>query len=349
MSDSIFTTQDQQNQQLNSRLTRVEGSIPYQRAGSTVYSGSLVKSPTSGAVLTTVKGIGGQIDPVGGVEAQGNAFPFTVQGVFQFSGTSTSITIFWDGSHGSQQFVIKRSNGQNYTIPKGSLVINGLTPGTIYKFTPYLNLTSPNTVSFVVGDSGSPRFAFSPDASSEVTAAAIRQQQLTSNEALTTGFIQFSTAAASGGTSSGGGESPPSTPYCTAVGTPLITPGGSVPNDILYVKFKAREDVFLVGRDGPEKIVAMEIRDLDYFYRIFVRDEMFECSPSTTLKTEDGKHVWCELIKNGSLIDTVNGYKEMYKQQILMPIQVMQIELEGPSHEYRVVSVWTHNIKVNPN
>lgn len=345
MSDNIFK-QSSNNAGILSRLNRVEGSIPYQRAGSQVYSSSLVKSPTSTGVIPTSKGIGGQINPVSGIDTVGNAYPYTVQGNFNFSANSSSITIYWDGTHGSNQFVIKRSDGTNYTIPPGSLQINGLSPSIVYKFAPYLNLNSSNNVSFVAGDSGTPRFAFSPSASSVLTSSAIRTQQLQQNEAITPGFIQF-TMPSSGGTSNGSGSAPSPSPYCTVIGTPLMTPFGSVANDLLLEKFNKGIDVFLEGRNGPEKIVSMILRDIDDFYRIYVDEDIFDCSGTTTLLPEFGRHTWCQNIGDGTPVDTMIGYRPMHKDHILSPTQVVQIELSGPSYEYRVGKVWTHNTKAN--
>lgn len=346
VSDSIFTPSTS-NAGILSRLNRVEGAIPFQRAGSQVYSASAVTAPTSSGVIPTSKGIGGQINPVSGINTVGNAYPYTVQGNFNFSATSSAITIFWDGTNGSNQFVIKRSDGTNFTIPPGRLQINGLSAGVVYRFAPYLNLNSPNNVSFVAGDSGTPRFAFSPNASSVLTSSAIRTQQLQENEAITPGFIQFTMPSSSGGTSSGSGSAPPPTPYCTVVGTPLMTPDGPIANDILMAEYRAGREVFLIGRNGPEKIISMIVRDVDESYRIYVDKDAFECSGTTTLMVENGKHVWCKNIPEGSLVDTTEGFARMGRDRIKNPNKVMQIELSGPSHEYRVGKVWTHNTKAS--
>jgi hypothetical protein len=156
----------------------------------------------------------GTIIPNSGIQAVGNAFTFVIQGFFGFSATPNSITVFWDGTHGSQIFAIKRADGTSFTIPVGSLTVSGLLPLTQYGFLPYNKLTSQTQLSFCIGDAGTPQFAFSPLASPELIAAANQNQSNAGNESVTNSFIYFSTPASGSDTGAG------------VPGIPTAYPGG---------------------------------------------------------------------------------------------------------------------------
>lgn len=175
------------------RLTRIEAALPRSVAGSVQFSRSDVSVPASGAVLPS-----GLISPSSGISATGNTFPFVVQGQFFFAYVGSTLTIYWDNTHGSSLFVIRRADNTNITIPKGSLAIAGLNARTRYGFAPFISVAQPSSISFVAGDAGTPRFAFSPAASADSISAASRTQRLTSNESLTTGLIYFDTTTGTG-------------------------------------------------------------------------------------------------------------------------------------------------------
>lgn len=211
LSDSMFTTASS-DAMTNARLNRVEGAIPYIRRANQVYSSSAVKAPSQNAVNPVMKSAGDRlINPNSGLQAVGNTSPFVMQGKFNFTATPTSITLFWDGTNGSQIFVIKRADGTSFTIPGGSLLISGLTPLTTYGFLPYNCITSQNNLSFSMGDAGNPQFAFSPSAPATLISLANQNQQAAVNEAITTGFIYFATTA--GGTATGSGAAGDPSPY----------------------------------------------------------------------------------------------------------------------------------------
>ena len=211
MSDKLFTQPDDASM-TTSRLKRVEGAIPYIRRANQVYSGAAIKAPSQSAVNPVTKSAGDRlINPNSGLQAVGNTSPFVMQGKFNFLGTSNSITLFWDGTNGSQIFVIKRADGSSFTVPSGSLFIGGLTPNTTYGFLPYNKITAQDHLSFSVGDAGTPQFAFSPAASETLISQANQNQKQAVNEAITTGFIYFTTPAA--GSSTGSGDAGDPSPY----------------------------------------------------------------------------------------------------------------------------------------
>lgn len=172
----------------DARLSRLEATIISKRGGMTLASTSAYAVPSTTAVLSS-----GQISPSSGISNTGNAFPSVVQGNFAFVWDNGSLTIYWDASNGSNPFVIRRTDGTQISIPKGSITISGLGASIEYGFAPFISVAQPQRVSFVAGDSGAPRYAFSPSISQQLVISAAQTQQLAANEALTTGLIYFTT------------------------------------------------------------------------------------------------------------------------------------------------------------
>lgn len=216
MSKDLLFQVRPEDSMINARISRVEGAIPYIRRANQVFSSSSVKAPASGGVnqVTNSSLASGTIIPNSGIQAVGNAFTFVIQGAFGFSATPGSITVFWDGTNGSQIFAIKRADGTSFTIPVGSLTVAGLQPSTQYGFLPYNKLTSQTQLSFCIGDAGTPQFAFSPSASPALIAAANQNQSNAGNESVTNSFIYFSTPASGSDTGAG------------VPGIPTAYPGG---------------------------------------------------------------------------------------------------------------------------
>jgi len=215
MSDVLFQSKqgNAQSAMLLSRIKRSDGAIPYLRRTIQVDTTSNVQSPKASGVnqFAGNSAGSGQVNPNTGIQNVGNAFPFYTQGKFGFTATSTSITLYWDGTNGSTPFTMKRVDGSSFSVTKGSLTVAGLTPGTIYGFLPFNCLTNQLNLSFCTGDAGSPRFAFSPSASEELKAQKNQTQGLSSNEAVTESFVYFTTSPS--GTISGEGSPGVITPY----------------------------------------------------------------------------------------------------------------------------------------
>jgi hypothetical protein len=199
MSDPLFTTTST-DAMTNARISRVEGAIPYIRKATQVYSSSSVKAPSSAAVNPQMASstASGKINPSSGIQTVGSAYPPVISGNFGFTSTANSITIYWDGTNGSNILSLKRADGSNFTVPQGSLMINGLVAGTQYGFMPYSKITSQGNLSFVAGDAGNPQFAFSPAAPASMIASANQNQQMAVNEAVTNSFIYYTTGSGAG-------------------------------------------------------------------------------------------------------------------------------------------------------
>lgn len=183
----------------SARLSRVEAALPKTAAGQLTYSGSMVSAVGANSVLPN-----GQISPTAGVSNTGNTFPFIVQGQFGFAWDGSILTIYWDGTNGSIPFVVRRADGSQISIPSGNLAVSGLSAATAYSFAPFIAVAQPQSMSFVAGDVGMPRYAFSPSADPQKLALAAQTQSLAANERITNGLI-FYTTGPSGGASAGQG------------------------------------------------------------------------------------------------------------------------------------------------
>lgn len=184
---------------VTSRLRRLEGAYPKDTHTSPVYSKAKFTLPSRMAVLPS-----GQINPLSAVQAKGNLSPLVLSGVLGFSASSTSITVWWDGTNSSQVISIKRADGTSFTVPKGSQTITGLTASMQYGFSVYWNVNNTGGLSFGPGDTGSPAVAISPTASQSVNNLAIQAQQRFDAEPIYSGLVFWSTTASGGGTSGAG-------------------------------------------------------------------------------------------------------------------------------------------------
>jgi hypothetical protein len=181
---------------LTTRVRRLERGEQYLRAGQLVTpSGAYAGVPTS--LLD-----GNRIDLTStDLSTKGSIPPFGVVGNFGFSSTTTSITIYWDGTNSSVKLHIVRADGSAISIPGSSLTVSGLTATTTYAFLPFWSVFNNCGIGFVKGDSGSPQFAFSAAAK---TVQASIQQSYQGREPLSPGFITFATQTTGTGSGTGG-------------------------------------------------------------------------------------------------------------------------------------------------
>ena len=194
------------------RIQRLEkGSQRYQRAALRPSSGTYSRLP-SNILHTNVNGnqvldvSKVYVRKIGGVSVQGNTSGFA------YVATSTTITIYWDGTNGSIVPVITRADGSRFTVPtSGSpMVITGLLAVTTYYFLPFWNINNLCNIGWVQGTAGTPQIAFvAADVNNAVTSPQyLMQQTLQQNEPLTNGYMSITTTngAPSGGNPGGGGK-----------------------------------------------------------------------------------------------------------------------------------------------
>jgi hypothetical protein len=154
------------------------------------------------------------------------------------------------------------------------------------------------------------------------------------------GTVTVATATGGGtsGGATGGGYA------CTVEGTLLDTPDGPVDNREIFAAFNRDESVFLQGRYGPEKVTAAEWISEDQYYRVETRSASFGCSASHMVRVE-GHYLFAATVGQYADLETRGGYRTAEIYLVPKPARVLHIHLSGPSHEYSVGGVYTHNIK----
>jgi len=137
------------------------------------------------------------------------SLPPTVVDAFTVVVTDTVASIYFDGTHGSSQIQVRRTDESYLVIPPGSLIITALTASTKYYALPFWSTDaegdSCGLIGWVAGDSGSPAFAMT-----EISLDQLASQMLQGREPLAHPSLSFTMAAGGGGPTSsfaGGGGS----------------------------------------------------------------------------------------------------------------------------------------------
>jgi hypothetical protein len=198
---------------VGSRVTRLERGRQYFRAGQLVSPSGKLQSIPEGIIDSS-----NRIAIVSGVSLKGSVPPSGIVGNFGFTATATSITIYWDGTNGSNKLKIIRADGTAVQIPTNSMTVTGLSPSTTYGFLTFWSVFNNCGIGFVKGDSGTPQFAFTAAAQ---TVAAGTQQSLAGREALTGGFITFATPASGSSSGTGTGSRPGNPGMCVMLNTDI--------------------------------------------------------------------------------------------------------------------------------
>ncbi len=208
------------------RTQRLEtGSQRLQRGQIRPTAGNYVRTPI--ASVSTASNASQTLDlskshlrKIGGVSNNGST------GAFGWTSTGTSITWYWDGTNASQQPVIHRADGSNFTVPTAGsgLTVTGLANATDYYFLPFWSVANFCNLGWVEGTVGAPPIAFVlADVNGNSSSFYTLQQTLQGREPLSNGFMKATTAA--GGGSGGGGN-----PTCVRSGSRIETLG-SLPYD----------------------------------------------------------------------------------------------------------------------
>lgn len=96
----------------------------------------------------------GQLDPATtAMAARGGRVPVWSNG-FVYNSTTTSITWYWDGTHGSSPITIRKDDNTVLGPISGNLTVTGLTAGVTYYFYPFYDEVSQG-LGFVASQDGS--------------------------------------------------------------------------------------------------------------------------------------------------------------------------------------------------
>jgi predicted phage tail protein len=267
----------------------------------------------------------------------------TATGSLTYTASATSITISWT------DLVIKWPDGGYTFIQDGGLpAVTGLTASTEYYAFLYWDVVNAAVVPIAASTAaGTPAYlgtAYDANADAECKEDG--------RVALTTGGMSITTPASgsSGGTGGGGGGGVGPI-GCTARGTILETSIGPMGNEDIAALVIGDIPVWLNTGFSTEKIRRLEWITVPEHYRVEVDGhEPFLCSGSHLLFAEgEACPQWCSTIQEGARVLTVDGYRSVKVLQIDEPIEVLKIELSGPTHLYAVWGVLTHNEKIGPN
>ena len=271
----------------------------------------------------------------------------TFNTAFPYSTTTTTLTI-----SGSVTLYLSNIGLSSVAVPV-SIAITGLTAGTQYWLFPFAIQDAYGnwSVQWVqtgdngcTGGVGTPASAWSGSSSPLISNALLYQfygkgtHTCVAPNGLT---VTLPTSGDGGGTGGGGGGS------CTVEGTKLDTPSGPVDNRIIKQMFDDRHPVYLSGRYGPEKVLSAEWVEVSRVCSVSVGFRpSFECSESHMLRVA-GHYIHAVEI-DSCAVETRDGYEHARIVRAEKTCRVLQIFLEGPSHEYSSHGVWSHN-KMNLN
>ncbi len=213
------------------------------------------------------------------INPQGNVPP-NINGSFAYTSTTTSITFYWDGTHGSTALVIYLDDGTTIIPPYNSFTVTGLTANTTYYFYPIYN-PATGLVGFVTGgagSNGSPACAYS-----SASYGSTQQQFMKNVLALSNGSVTAATPAS--GSGGGGG----------------LGGGGQCVRSTMLVRTSERGDVAardvligekLVNRHGTPRVSHKSIQPCAAFVRFTTSsDRAIEVSPRepVTVIRDDGE------------------------------------------------------------
>lgn len=266
----------------------------------------------------------------------GNAVTGVVaQGNFGLTEASTSISIYWDGTNGSNAFTLRLADASTKSIPTGSTTITGLSSGVTYKFYPYYDVLS-NAVGFVTtGGAGSPAIAFASTSAVSVLSTAAAETAYPGRIALAFTSIQITTTGGGGGGGTGGGGGDPD---CVAPWMEVETQRGIIPIEELRVGDTVttpQGDSTVIRLKNPPQTALVQLR--------LESGHTFDCSPTHPLALPKDRWRYAGELKLGDVLITSDGESRLVEWK-LKPLNYTSVlpHLE-PHHEFYCNGVLTHN------
>lgn len=231
------------------------------------------------------------ISKTGSITFVGSMGQTVVDGQFSIGAptSATSSTIYWDGTNGSRQIVLRRADGTNFPIPGSTQIVTGLTAGNGYTYMAYWIPGNVCTIAWAQGTAGTPQIAFDNTASASTFNIGNATLTQAGHEKL--GVFSF-TQPASGTSSPGNPVTPPvkNPGMCVRLGTE-IDPLGPINPDEWRTEMTAQDDWIALGTQ---------------------RGLRLDCTPSHPLYTDNGKTP-AEKLKVGDWLLTEIGMEKLIK------------------------------------
>lgn len=264
-----------------------------------------------------------------------------VQGNFGAATTTTTITLYYDGTNSSNQFTLRLPGGATKSVPTGSTAITGLIANNTYKFYGYYDVLT-DAVAFVTGGSGSPAIAFATTAVGGQVAATVSALATASSATndpgrigLASTSVSISTPAAGTGGGTGGGSGDPS---CLAPWMELETKDGVILAEDLEVGDS------LWTPEGWSEVVKIKKPQQDMLVKVRVATgAVIECSPTHPISLAKGGWRYAAELVKGDYLITEEGASEIMDWQVV-PMKYVSIHpsLE-PHHSFFCNGILTHN------
>jgi hypothetical protein len=261
----------------------------------------------------------------------------TWSGLFVYATTTTTISLYWDGTHASQPISVYGSDGSIIQKLSGSITVTGLTNATPYYFYPYYDKVRSvlGWAGSTVGGVGNPPYALTAKSN-----AAAAVQGAVGFSPLSVGGMTITTGAGGSGSVGGSGT-------CLREGMLVdCKERGIVPVETCTV------GDHIQGYHDWTKIVKLVTIPCGTFIRVTVPGGNFvEVTPSHPFTLPTGRHKEAQDL---SLSDVLIGTPTYFpiEQLTVVTIQSRKVSLSClPEHEFfsggKVPNILTHNTQVS--
>lgn len=267
---------------------------------------------------------------------------YVVDGTFGSATTTTSVTIYWDGTNGGTTFTLRLPDNTTKSIPTNSVAVTGLTLNTAYRFYPYYDIAS-DAVVFVSGLSGmvgTPTYALpSATATTAQLTGAAQASQFAGRVALSPGGYIVSTtpAVGTGGGGAGGGSTDP---RCVAEWALIETKHGLVPaRDInpgdLVKGLKGFSEVRLAKKGSSEVQATIQAAN----------GLTLVCTPDHVLALPKGRWARAESC-GGTPVLTERGLSKVAVEFSYRHMPTVELTLLGDDPTFYANGILCHNAMV---
>lgn len=260
----------------------------------------------------------------GGVSPLGSIVTGSVSSGFNYTGTSSSVTISWNAG------TIYRMDGSTTAVSAGSVTVTGLSASTTYYAAAYFDEVA-GTVNFVTGQSGavgSPAILYAAE-----DAVVGWQAQLQSR--LNLGWIPVATAASGGGGTGGNGST-----GCCLHGEQLI----ELANGVMREAQELTTGDVLTSPAGKTQIVQLRIEPWREWYTVEFNDgRTLKVAPDHRFMDPSGVQIHARDLKLQDVVEGRGCYLSVARLELSTDAALkVNIEVQAP-HTYYVDGVLSHN------